>query len=57
MACSPNEPKYVDHTTKVIKLCKDWLEKKGNLGLWGAPIDEPTTMYDECGLLIEENGD
>ena len=52
--CSANEGKYRDDTEKTIKICKTLAKK-----IWKAKSDEdlnkPSTRFDLCGLLAEDN--
>ena len=47
--CSEKEGKYRDVANHKIKVCKSFAKK-----IWKADLDKPSTRFDGCGLLADE---
>ena len=46
--CHPNERKYINKTENVLRICKSFAEE-----FWGANLNAPSTIFDQCGFKVE----
>ena len=49
--CNPEQGEYINHTSKVIRICESLAEN-----VWGESLDKSTTAYDNCGMYTYWRG-